>query len=117
MKKIIKLEELGMFLLSILMFSKTGFVWWWFPALLLVPDISMLGYAVNSRWGAYSYNIFHHKGIAVLVYAGGFLAGQPYLELAGAILFGHSSMDRILDYGLKYTDSFKRTHLGRIGKK
>lgn len=117
MKNIIKLEELGMFLLSLLMFAHTGFVWWWFPVLLLVPDISMIGYGINSRIGALFYNNFHHKGLAVLIFGVGYLIGDRYLELAGSILFGHSSMDRIFGYGLKYTDSFFSTHLGHIGKK
>lgn len=115
MKNIIKLEELGMFLLSLLMFAETGFGWWWFPALLLLPDVSMIGYLFNNRVGAFCYNFFHHKGIAVVMYGAGFLAGQSYLELAGAILFGHSSMDRFFGYGLKFVDSFKQTHLGPIG--
>lgn len=34
-----------------------------------------------------------------------------------AILFGHSAMDRIFGYGLKFNDNFKNTHLGWIGKK
>ncbi len=117
MKNIIKLEELAMFLLSILMFMEAEFAWWIFPALLLAPDIGMIGYVVNNKFGALCYNVFHHKGIAVLVFGIGLLAEEPYLELAGAILFGHSSMDRIFGYGLKFADSFQRTHLGRIGKK
>lgn len=117
MKNIIKLEELGMFLLSMLMFAHTGFDWWWFPILLLLPDISMAGYGINSRVGAFLYNLFHHKGIAVLIFALGYLIGDQYLELAGAILFGHSSVDRIFGYGLKFSDSFFRTHLGRIVQK
>lgn len=40
----------------------------------------------------------------------------PLAELAGAILFAHSSLDRILGYGLKHFDSFRNTHLGTIGK-
>jgi hypothetical protein len=32
-------------------------------------------------------------------------------------LFGHSNMDRLLGYGLKYPDAFQNTHLGVIGKK
>jgi hypothetical protein len=31
-------------------------------------------------------------------------------------LFGHSAFDRMLGYGMKYTDSFQHTHLGLIGK-
>ena len=38
-------------------------------------------------------------------------------ELAGLILFGHAAWDRLLGYGLKYNDSFHKTHLGWIGKK
>lgn len=117
MKQLLKLEELGMFLLSILMFAETGVEWWWFLVLLLLPDISMVGYAINNKVGAYSYNLFHHKGIAIIVFAIGFLFAMPILELTGAILFGHSSLDRIFGYGLKFSDSFQRTHLGPIGKK
>ncbi|HAJ82706.1 MAG TPA: DUF4260 domain-containing protein, partial [Zunongwangia profunda] len=32
------------------------------------------------------------------------------------ILFGHSAMDRIFGYGLKYEDNFKNTHMGWFGK-
>lgn len=117
MKRVIKLEELGMFLLSILMFAEAGFAWWLFPALLLLPDISMIGYAMNNRIGAFCYNLFHHKGIAILVFAVGYFAQVPLLFLTGAILFGHSSLDRIFGYGLKFADSFQNTHLGPIGKK
>lgn len=117
MKNLIKLEELGMFLLSILMFIGTGFSWWWFPALLLLPDIAMVGYAVNNRIGAVLYNIIHHKGVAVAIYGTGFLMEERYVELAGSILFGHAAMDRIFGYGLKFFDSFHHTHLGRIDNK
>lgn len=117
MKKILKVEELAMFLLAIWMFIQTDFAWWVFPLLLLVPDISMAGYAVNSRVGAFCYNLFHHKAVAILVFGIGVLIDNQYFELAGAILFGHSSLDRIFGYGLKFFDSFTHTHLGSIGKK
>ena len=38
------------------------------------------------------------------------------LEIAGIILLAHSAFDRMLGYGLKYSDSFKNSHLGKIGK-
>ena len=37
--------------------------------------------------------------------------------LAGLIIYGHSCMDRMLGYGLKFGDHFKHTHLGWIGGK
>jgi hypothetical protein len=44
------------------------------------------------------------------------LRADIWLQLAGIILFTHSSMDRVFGYGLKYPDSFNNTHLGPIGK-
>jgi hypothetical protein len=34
----------------------------------------------------------------------------------GIVLFGHSSLDRMLGFGLKYKEGFGFTHLGKIGK-
>jgi hypothetical protein len=116
MKNALKLEELGMFLLSIYLFSQLHFSWWIFPLLILTPDISALGYLINNKAGAVLYNIFHHKGIAILVYLSGIYLHNEGLQLTGLILFGHSSMDRIFGYGLKYFEGFKFTHLGNIGK-
>jgi hypothetical protein len=41
---------------------------------------------------------------------------NEWLQISGIILFGHSSMDRSLGYGLKLNEGFKYTHLGMIGK-
>jgi hypothetical protein len=76
----------------------------------------MLGYLVNTRVGAITYNLFHHKGIAIVFYLLGVFLTIPELTLVGVVLFGHSSFDRVLGYGLKYSDNFKNTHLGWIGK-
>jgi hypothetical protein len=71
---------------------------------------------VNPRIGALAYNLLHHKGIAIAVYLTGYLLIIHELTLVGVVLFGHSSFDRVLGYGLKYQDHFKHTHLGWIGK-
>ena len=116
MKNLMKLEELAMLLLSVYLFSRLSIAWWWFPALLLVPDLGALGYLFGNKAGAINYNIFHHKGLAILVYLLGDSVANMPLELAGIILLGHSSIDRIFGYGLKYFEGFGFTHLGRIGK-
>jgi hypothetical protein len=116
MKTILKLEETAMFVFSIFIFSKMNLVWWWFPALLLAPDLSMMGYLVNSKIGAWCYNLAHHKGIALAVFFLGIYLGNTTFQLSGLILFAHSSMDRMMGYGLKYNDNFQNTHLGIIGK-
>lgn len=116
MQTTLKLEELAQFILGIFLFSKLDYAWWWFPALLLTPDIGMLGYLVNAKIGAFIYNIFHQKGIAIILGIIGFYLGSSLLILIAVILFSHASFDRIFGYGLKYPDSFKNTHLGSIGK-
>ncbi|WP_177730137.1 MULTISPECIES: DUF4260 domain-containing protein [Flavobacterium] len=116
MKTILKLEEVIQFLAGLLLFLQTDYAWWWFPLLLFTPDFSMLGYAFGNKAGAYAYNLFHHKGVAVLVYLCGMYTLNEELKLAGIILFSHSCLDRALGYGLKYNEGFSKTHLGIIGK-
>jgi hypothetical protein len=116
MKLILKLEELGLLILGIYLFSLLDYQWWWFLVLILAPDFSMIGYIFGNKVGAISYNLFHHKGIAIAIYLVGIYYQQQEVQLAGVILFSHSSLDRLLGYGLKYETGFKYTHLGIIGK-
>jgi hypothetical protein len=116
MKTIIKLEELSSFVLGIYLFSLLNYEWWWFLALILAPDLSMLGYAFGNKSGAFFYNLFHHKGIGIVIYLLGCYLEIEILQLSGIILFSHSAMDRMFGYGLKYETGFQDTHLGKIGK-
>lgn len=118
MNKLLKLEEVAMFLLALLMFEQqSAYSWWLFAAFLLAPDLSMIGYAAGPKTGAYVYNFFHHKGVALLIYFIGVYFVVDELVFAGIILFAHSSMDRVFGYGLKFITGFSDTHLGKIGKK
>lgn len=116
MKILLRTEELVLFLFGIYLFAQLSYAWWWFPALLLVPDLGMLGYLKNSSIGACTYNLTHHRGIALGCYLLGVYLYLPVLQLAGIILFAHASLDRALGYGLKYKSGFAHTHLGTIGK-
>jgi hypothetical protein len=117
MKSILKLEEAAMLLLSVCLFyTQLHFSGWIFWALFLLPDIGIAGYAVNPRVGAVTYNLLHHKGIAIIIYVVGLWMSVETLQLAGLVLFGHSSFDRMFGYGLKYSNDFSNTHLGKIGK-
>lgn len=117
MKNLIKLEEAAMMLLSIYVFLIVKVDWWWYLIFLIGPDISMLGYLVGKKAGAFCYNSFHHKGIAIVFFATGIAIPDDTFQIIGATLFGHSSMDRLLGYGLKTNQGFRFTHLGIIGKK
>ena len=128
MKSLLRLEELAQFSLILFALIAAHMPWWVFLMLLLAPDIGMLGYLVNARVGAFTYNVLHHKGIAVLLIFAGQIARfstaydglfgdiDESLLILGMILYGHASLDRIFGYGLKFGDSFHHTHLGWIGK-
>lgn len=116
MKNLIRLEELGLFLLSIVLFSRLTYTWWVYPVLLLAPDLGMIGYVFGPRPGSVTYNLTHHKGLAVAFYVVGVRYAFPVLALVGVIMLGHSSLDRVFGYGLKYGDAFQHTHLGWIGR-
>ncbi|WP_417556716.1 DUF4260 domain-containing protein [Mesoflavibacter zeaxanthinifaciens] len=114
MKSILKLEELLQFALGIYFFSTLSYAWWWFLVLILLPDIGMLGYLVNTKTGALTYNVFHHKGLAILILLIGIYFEIEVMQLIGIILFSHAALDRVFGYGLKYADNFKNTHLGHL---
>lgn len=116
MKTILKIEELSMFVFGIYLFNQLSFSWWIFPTFILLPDISMLGYLINTKVGTFCYNFIHHKALALLILMIGYYIKNEYVELGGIILFAHSNMDRVFGYGLKHLDSFQNTHLGIIGK-
>ena len=124
MNTLLRLEELAQLLFVILLLVMKSVAWWMYLLLLLGPDIGMLGYLVNTRVGAFTYNLTHHKGLAIILMLLGLIAEvgdmltnvQSGFFIAGLIMYGHSSMDRMLGYGLKFGDHFQHTHLGWIGK-
>ena len=116
MKNLIKLEELFLFGLALFLFSRLEYSWGWYALLFLTPDLSILGYLANPKIGAWTYNLVHHKGVAVALYVLGYLLSVPWLMFVGTILLGHSSLDRVFGYWLKFPDAFQNTHLGVIGR-
>jgi hypothetical protein len=89
----------------------------WFVPLLLLPDISMVGYLGGNHTGAIAYNVAHNWFTGGVVFALGAALEVDWLAMAGAILVAHTGIDRVLGYGLKYPTSFQDTHLGRIGRR
>ncbi len=116
MRTLLNTEHLAVLLACYAATLVLGHPWWLFFALLLLPDIGMLGYAAGQRAGAICYNLFHHQGIAAILIIAGWYTQLEWLVLAGIVVLGHSAMDRMFGYGLKYFSGFKDTHLGPIGK-
>ena len=114
MKHILRFEFVSLFAFSVFLFTLTPYVWWWYPALFLLPDLSMVGYLFNTRIGAFLYNLVHTLTMGIIVYLLGTYLRSDVVVLAGIILIAHSTFDRFMGYGLKYPDSFKHTHLGNL---
>ena len=102
MKNLIRLEELALFLVSLFVFLQLSYSWWLFPLLFLTPDLSMLGYIKSAQIGAVIYNIVHHRALSLTILMSGYYLNNELFILVGIILFAHSSLDRVFDYGLKY---------------
>jgi hypothetical protein len=118
MRSIIKAEEAAMAALALYVLSlhMLGLPVWAWCLLFFSPDLGMLGYLINTRFGALLYNVFHHKAVAIVIAAIGYWISMEWLIAAGILLFAHSSFDRMLGYGLKYSTGFKDTHLGSLEK-
>jgi hypothetical protein len=112
----LRAEGLATFAVGLAGFLFLGLPWWAFVLLLIVPDLSMVGYARGPRVGAIVYNLAHDVATGVAITGLGLAIGSVPVAAAGAILVAHSGMDRMAGYGLKLPTSFKDTHLGRIGR-
>jgi hypothetical protein len=112
----LRLEAAAMFAAGLAIFGAAGGPWLLALPLLLVPDLSMVGYLHDTRTGAFTYNLIHNWATGVVVLGIGAWSGIAGVTIAGAILIAHTGMDRAIGYGLKSPESFHLTHLGRVGK-
>jgi len=84
--------------------------------LLLIPDLSMLGYLFNPRVGAVSYNVVHSYFLPLALAAIAVLLNRTDDIRYLLIWTAHIGLDRFLGYGLKYPTAFGDTHLGMLGR-
>lgn len=113
---LLRVEGLAVFAAALAAYAALGASWWLFAALILAPDLSMLGYLAGPRPGAFFYNAAHTYVAPALL---GGLAYGFSAPLAGAIALiwtAHIGLDRLLGYGLKYSVGFSHAHLGRLGR-
>lgn len=72
-KFLLQMEGLAVLVLSIYFYFHLQFSWGIFPVLLLVPDISALGYLKNVKVGSILYNLFHTYTFPLILIICGFL--------------------------------------------
>ncbi len=98
----------------LLLYGRVGGSWALFFAAILVPDLSILGYAAGSRVGAATYNLAHTYSLPVILAGSGVLGAHAPAVYLAVIWLTHISVDRMLGLGLKYPTAFKDTHLNRV---
>ncbi|MGG3452820.1 DUF4260 family protein [Paenibacillus timonensis] len=114
-KQIVHVEYALAFALSLFIYIQLHFPIWLFAVLLFVPDLTMLGYAMNKKIGAMVYNFGHTFIFPLLLASGSLYLSNDNLLLGSVIWIAHICMDRAIGAGLKYPDSsFRDTHLQKI---
>jgi len=89
--------------------------WGLFALLILVPDLSLLGYAgKNTRVAAGAYNIVHTYAFPAILLLAAWRWHSPFSAKIAAVWTAHIAMDRLLGFGLKYPQAFKPTHLQMV---
>lgn len=114
MKNILKIEQLLILILAIYIYANFQFSWFLFAVLFFSPDLMMLGYLINNKFGAVCYNIVHTYIFSVGLLLVGLMLDNDLLLKLGLIFSAHIAFDRTLGYGLKTYKGFKSTHLGEL---
>jgi hypothetical protein len=110
-KLILRAEALAVLVGSAWVYARLGEGWGLFAVLLLLPDLSMLGYLAGPRVGAAVYNAAYTYLVPLGLLALGEAGVVPLGTALGLIWAAHIGADRVLGYGLKYPWAFRATHL------
>jgi hypothetical protein len=113
-KLLLHAEGLAVLATSCCIYANIDASWRYFALLFLAPDLSMIGYLVDKKVGAWCYNAAHTYLGPALLGGSAFAMHQPALLSIAVIWTAHIGFDRLLGYGLKYTTDFKDTHLHRV---
>ncbi len=109
---LLRIEGLAVGAISALLYARTGASWWLFAALWLAPDLSILGYFLGPCRGSRIYNTAHTYTLPITLAVCGLLVHANALLPFALIWVNHIGVDRLMGYGLKYSNGFDWTHLG-----
>lgn len=113
-RQLLHFEGLAVLVGSLVLYFDVGFGWLLLLALILAPDLSLLGYLGGPRLGALSYDVVHTYVGPVTLGVTGVVGGYETAAQIALIWAAHIGLDRFLGYGLKYPTEFKDTHLQRV---
>ncbi len=113
---LLRMEGLAVAVVSALLYARTGASWWLFAALWILPDLSMLGYFAGPCRGSRIYNAAHTYLVPITLAVGALVLHANNLLPYSLIWINHIGVDRMMAYGLKFSNGFGFTHLGIKGK-
>ena len=111
---LLRAEGLAVGAAAIALYFHADYPWWLLVALVLAPDVSMVGYLAGPKAGAMAYDLAHTYVLPIVLAAAGIFTGDRILTELGLIWLAHIGVDRAIGYGLKYPTGFKDTHLQRV---
>ncbi len=111
---LVRLEGLAVLLTAVALYWAVDGSWVLFGLLILVPDLSLLGYLASKRVGAATYNLIHTMLLPLGLGLYAIVAFERWAGLGALIWLAHLGIDRAAGFGLKYPSGFKDTHLGRL---
>ncbi|MBB5339537.1 DUF4260 domain-containing protein [Tunturiibacter gelidoferens] len=111
---LLRIEEAFLLAAVLFLYQHLHYSWLLFALLFLAPDLFMLGYLLNPRIGATTYNLVHTLWLPIALLFAGYLLHWPSAPAIALIWIAHIALDRLLGFGLKYPTFFKDTHLQHI---
>ena len=111
---LLRIEGIAVLITAVFLYYHLSYNWLAFALLLLFPDLAIIVYAINKRWGAIAYNLLHTYTFPLALAMVSFAISSSWGLQIALIWIAHIGMDRTVGYGLKYTTDFKDTHLNRV---
>jgi hypothetical protein len=113
---LLRTEEAALLILILFTYQHLHYSWLLFALLFLTPDLFMLGYLLNPRIGAATYNLVHTLTLPLALLILSYLQHWRLVTSIALIWTAHLAFDRLLGYGLKYPTYFKDTHLQHLSE-
>jgi hypothetical protein len=111
---LLRTEEAAIILATLFAYQHLRASWLLFAILFFTPDLFMLGYTVNTKIGAATYNLVHTLTLPLVLLLIAYIQHWPLPTALALIWTTHIAFDRLLGYGLKYPTAFKDSHLQHI---
>lgn len=111
---LLRAEGALLFVVCVAAYAHLDGSWWLFAALLLLPDVGLVGYLAGPHTGALTYNLTHTLVAPIGLALIGLSTHASTLVALASIWAAHIGIDRAFGFGLKYATGFRDTHLQRV---